>query len=141
VSQLVIDANTVIDWFVVTIEGEAYSRHLEPVISAGDVQLVVPLHFDVEVVAHLVKKHRQDKRKFTKAWLDSSLNIMDLLPFEITALGVNFKLMGDLAKTFNLSVYDTPYFQLARVMGLPLATRDRGLIAACKQWHVERWQP
>ena len=138
---LVVDANTVIDWFVVTEEGESYSRHLEPIINAGDCRLVVPLHFEIEVAAFLVKKHRQDKKTFSQEWLDTSLHILDLLPFQITAIGMDFKLLGKLAQSFNLTVYDTPYLQLARMMEVPLATRDGGLISACKAWHVERWIP
>jgi predicted nucleic acid-binding protein len=141
VSKLVLDANTVIDWFHISEEGEAYSRHLEPLINEGDLQLVVPLHFDIEVCAHLVKKNRQQPKVFTDTWLSTSLEVMDALPFEITAIGMNFKLLGDLAKAFNLSVYDTPYLHLARTMELPLATRDRGLISACQRWNVMHWTP
>jgi predicted nucleic acid-binding protein len=141
VRRVVLDANSAIDWFIVTEEGEAYSRHLEPLIYAGDIRLVVPLHFDVEVSAYLVRKQRQNKRKFTESWLTTCLDVLDVLPIEITAIGVNFRLLGDLSKAFNLSVYDTPYLQLARNMELPLVTRDRGLISACKQWNVLRWMP
>lgn len=140
-TALVIDANTVIDWFVISEEGEAYSRHLEPVINSGDCRLIVPLHFEIEVAAHLVKKHRQDKKQYTQEWLDTSLHILDVLPFEITAIGMDFRLLGKLSQSFNLSVYDTPYLQLARMMELPMATRDKGLISACKQWNVLRWEP
>lgn len=136
-----LDATAAIDWFVISEEGESYSRHLEPLISSGEVRFVVPLHFDVEVVGHLVKKHRKLPALFPAAWLDTSLDILDALPIDITAVGMNFKLLGDLAKTFNLAPYDVPYFQLARVMGIPIVSRDRGVISACKQWNVPRWAP
>lgn len=89
-SKLVVDANTVIDWFHTSEESEAYFRYLEPLITEGGTQLVVPLHFDIEVCAHLVKKNR---------------------------------------------------LHLARTMELPLATRDPGLISACKRWNVLHWTP
>ncbi len=140
-SKLVVDANTVIDWFHTSEEGEAYSRYLEPLITEGGTQLVVPLHFDIEVCAHLVKKNRQQPNVFSDAWLATSLNVLDALPFEIAAIGTNFNLLGNLAKAFNPSVYDTPYLHLARTMELPLATRDPGLISACKRWNVLHWTP
>ncbi len=139
--RIVLDANTAIDWFVTTPEGESYSRQLEPLVNAGGIRFVVPLHFDVEVVGHLVKKHRKLPAQFPSEWLATSLEILDMLPIDITALGMNFKLMGDLAKLFNLAAYDVPYFQLARLLELPIATRDRGIITACNAWNVLHWKP
>ncbi len=49
--------------------------------------------------------------------------------------------LGDLATAYGLTVYDVPYFHLARMIGVPIASRDRGIIAACKAWGVPHWQP
>ena len=46
--HLVLDASTAIDWFVLTPEGEGYSRHLTTLAASGQVRFSVPLHFDVE---------------------------------------------------------------------------------------------
>lgn len=140
-SRLVLDANTAIDWFIVSDEGEAYSRHLEPLVQSGDIRFVVPLHFDVEVTGHLVKKHRQQPTQFTTNWLAESLKVLDLMPIDITALGVNFEALGGLSIAYSLAPYDVPYFHLARMLELPIATRDRGIISACKHWNVLHWQP
>lgn len=139
--KIVLDASTAIDWFVPSVEGEAYSVKLVPLVKNGSVGFVVPLHFDVEVTGHLVKKTRQKPEVFTAAWLNSCLELMDVLPIEITAQGLNYSLLGKLAKSYNLTVYDAPYFHLARMLELPIASRDKGIVSACKHWDVLRWTP
>ena len=57
------------------------------------------------------------------------------------AIGVNFKLLGDLAAAYGLTAYDVPYFHLARLLELPMVTRDRGIISACKAWTMVHWTP
>lgn len=139
--QIVLDANTAIDWFIPTPEGEAYSNHLIPLINSGDIGFAVPLHFDIEVAAHLVKKNRRFPEQYTANWLNTTLEMLDALPIDIVAQGINFSLLGELATSYNLTPYDVPYFQLARMLEIPIATRDRGIISACKNWHVLRWEP
>lgn len=139
--RVVVDANVAIDWFIVTPEGESYSRHLEKLLEQTNINFVVPLHFDVEVGGQLLKKTKARPDLYSRSWLNATMGVLDIMPFEITALGMNFDLLGKLSSTYNLSAYDVPYFHLARTLELPLATRDRGLIAACKAWHVPRWMP
>jgi predicted nucleic acid-binding protein len=141
VIDLVLDANVAIDWFLTSPPGEAYSRPLIGLARQSKVRLHVPLHFDVEVCGQLVKRHRRHPQEFGRPWLDSCLGILDNSPIEIHAIGMNFRLLGDLATAYRLTVYDVPYFHLARMMGIPVASRDRGIIAACKAWGVPHWQP
>ena len=35
----------------------------------------------------------------------------------------------------------TAGFHLAREMAVPIATRDKAVIAACRAWNVEHWMP
>jgi len=56
VKKIVLDANTCIDWFIPSQEGENYSRHLQARVFSDNIRFVVPLHFDIEVAGHLVKK-------------------------------------------------------------------------------------
>jgi predicted nucleic acid-binding protein len=110
-------------------------------VEGGNVELVVPLHFDLETMGFLVKCHRSKNLEFNATWLKSAARMLDILPIQVTAIGINHALLCDLALAFNVSVYDTPYLQLARMLDIPLATRDKGLISACKQWNVQHWQP
>lgn len=98
-------------------------------------------HFDIEIVGHLVKKHRRFPKIYSDEWLKSSLDVLDVLPIDIVGQGINFRTMGDLSKAYGLTPYDVPYFHLARMLEVPIASRDKGIISACKAWHVVRWAP
>jgi predicted nucleic acid-binding protein len=138
---LVLDANVALDWFLPSEIGSAYSNPLANEASQGKVRFHVPLHFDVEVCGQLVKSHRRKPEPYSKKWLDTCLDTLDVLPVDTHAIGVNFRVLGDLARAYGLTVYDVPYFHLARMLEIPIASRDRGIIAACKSWHVVHWQP
>ena len=75
------------------------------------------------------------------AWLQDALNVLDVLRIDIVGQGTNFNLLGKLAVSYALTPYDVAYFHLARMMELPIASRDRGIIAACKNWNVLHWTP
>ena len=139
--HLVLDASTAIDWFVLSDEGEAYARRLARLAASGQVSFSVPLHFDIEVAGHLVKKHRRLPRQFDSAWLQDALSVLDVLRIDIVGQGINFNMLGKLAASYALTPYDVPYFHLARMMGVPIASRDCGIIAACKNWNVLHWTP
>lgn len=130
-----------IDWFAPSLEGEAYSRKLERLAVRHDLKFAVPLHFDIEVARILRKKHKRQPLIFSGTWFKSSLQILDLASIQIVAQGLSFQILGDLSIAYNLDVPDVPYFHLARMMSIPIASRDRGIIAACKGWGVAHWQP
>lgn len=139
--ELVLDANVALDWFITSEAGEAYSRRLAHLVAASQVRLFVPLHFDVEVAGQLVKHHRRKPHEFDALWLKTALQTLDVSPIETVAIGVNFEVLGDLALAYNVTAYDAPYIHLARLLELPIASRDRGVISAAKAWHVPVWQP
>lgn len=137
--ELVLDANIAIDWFVISAPGEAYSAHLARYIETGAIQFHVPLNFEPEVAGQLVTHHRHKPKIYTKQWLSDALAALDSLPIMQHALGINFQTSGALAASYRLTVYDLQYFHLARVMGCPIASRDKGIISACKHWNVSHW--
>lgn len=139
--DLVVDANVAIDWFVASLPGEAYSVPLANTALDGHIQLHVPTHFSVEVCGQLLRQHRSKKDVYNAKWLENSLNALDSMRISIVAIGLTFKELSDLSKAYNLSGYDTPYFHLARMLEIPIASRDGGIISACKAWHVHRWLP
>ena len=71
----------------------------------------------------------------------AAVDEMDALPLSFHELGLGFYKMSALATAYNLSIYDTPYFNIARSFGFQLATLDNGLMTASKAWGVELWQP
>ncbi len=140
-NRIVLDANVAIDWFCPSKEGAAYSLPLEALSADGAVKFLVPLHFDVEVARILRKQHINRPTVFTLEWLRAALQLLDMMDIESIAQGVNFTLLGELAQSYNLDVPDVPYLHLARMLELPIASRDRGIVSACKAWHVQHWQP
>ena len=89
----------------------------------------------------MLKNHRRKSDTFWKKCLDTSLETLNMLPMDTHAIDVNFKLLGDLAAAYGLTAYDMPYFHLARMLELPMVSRHRGIISACKGWNVVRWTP
>jgi predicted nucleic acid-binding protein len=141
VIDIVLDANVALDWFIVSEPGLAYSAHLAELSTREAVRFHVPVHFDVEVCGQLVRHHRRKASPFSKEWLELSLNTLETQTIDTHAIGLRFKPMAQLALTYGLTVYDVPYFHLARMLEIPIASRDKGIIAACKNWDVIHWQP
>ena len=138
---VVLDANAALDWFIPSEVGDAYSQPLAVIAGETGTRFRVPLHFDIEVARILVNRHKRDPQQFSAKWLAEALHVLDILPIDSVAPGINFKLLGELSKAYNLAVPDVPYFHLARMMEIPIASRDRGIVSACKAWHVQHWQP
>ena len=138
---IVLDANVAVDWFYPSDEGDAYSLQLRNLASQDEVEFKTPLHFDVEVARTLRLHYKHNPRRFTRQWFELSLEVLDTMPIQSIAQGVNFAMLGALSRSFNLDVPDVPYLYLALTMDLPIATRDRGIISACKVWNVEHWTP
>lgn len=140
-SDLVIDACVAIDWFIPSEPGEIYSVPLVEMAYSGKVRVHVPVNFSVEVCGQLLRHHRRSPETYTANWLSHSVKALDAMRISTHVIGLSFKELTDVANAYNLSAYDTAYFHLARLLELPIATRDRGILSACKQWDVLRWSP
>ena len=141
-NHVVLDANVCLNWFLPTDQAPsvAYSKAVAAYIQNESVSLHVPIHFDLEIAGPLLKSLRSGRGITEKAFSAAMLD-MDALPLNFHELGMGFKKMTDLARAYNLSIYDTPYINLARAFGFPLATLDAGLLSAAKVWGVDIWQP
>ena len=105
---------------------------------------MVPEHFPYEVARILVirgLKGGKDVAPMGSKWMHAALAELHKGPIDTYVVGINFELLGKLSESFNLDAPDVPYFHMARESGVPIATRDKGIIAACEQWHVEHWKP
>lgn len=140
-SRIVVDANVALDWMIPSLEGDAYSGKVAQLAVEGDLELIVPLHFDVEVARVLRKRMKNNPKQFPKSWYEASLKALDVADFSVVAQGINFELLGKLSDAYNLDVPDVPYLHLARTLEIPLATRDSGIVSACQRWNVLHWQP
>jgi len=138
--NVVVDANVCLDWFLPSGKAD-YAKAFAAYIRREKVTLHVPIHFDLEVSGPLLKVFRAKTGGITEKTLNAALAAMDALPVNFHVQGMGFGQMVNLARAYNLSIYDTPYFNLARAFGYTLATSDRGLLSAAKAWNVEIWQP
>jgi len=141
VSNIVLDANVAIDWFLESNVGNAYSVPAAMLAESGKLRFCVPEHFHIEVARILVIRARSGKDVRGEKWLEAALVALDSSPIDSYAQGINFELLGKLSKAYDLDVPDVPYFHLARMMELPIASRDKKIITACKHWNVLHWQP
>lgn len=141
IQRIVLDANVALDWVIPSTEGFAYSYPLLKLGENSVLEYLVPTHFHAEVARLLVIKGRNEKQPLGEKWIAYSADFLDSEPITTAAIGMSFKLLCELAKTYNLSAPDTGYFHLARVLDIPIASRDKGIIAACKTWNVHLWQP
>lgn len=138
---VVLDANVALDWFLESDVGDIYSLALEDLAEQGKIRFYVPEHFQIEVSRILIIRGRKGKTPRGEKWLGSALLSLDAAPIDTYAQGINFDLMGKLSKAYGLDAPDVPYFHLAREMAVPIATRDKAIIDACRAWNVEHWTP
>ncbi len=77
-------------------------------------------------------------RRITAGEFDERLEVLALLPVEVAPPADDAALERTvaLARRYDLSVYDASYMDLARQLGLPLATLDSRLRKACKAHRV-----
>lgn len=142
-NHVVLDANVCLNWFLPGSKpGSAdYANALPACLNNESVTLHVPIHFDLEMTGPLRKVFRAKTPGITEKMLNAALQAMDALPLNVHALEMGFRQTTDLARAYNLSIYDTPNFNLARAFGYTLVASDRGLRSAAKAWSVEVWSP
>jgi predicted nucleic acid-binding protein len=103
--------------------------------------VVVPAIWRLEVVNTLVVAERRKKLAPAK----SAVFLRDLQKFAITVdlEGIDrvFNTVLDQARLYQRSAYDASYLELAKRLGLPLATRDRPLGKAAQELGISLFQP
>lgn len=141
--HVVLDANVCLNWFLPSDKTDQirYSKAFASYLKNEPVTVHVPLHFELEVLGPLLRSLRSTPAGISAPKFRAALNEMDALPLSFHELGLGFCKMSDLARAYNLSIYDTPYFNIARSFEFQLVTLDSGLVTAAKAWGVELWQP
>lgn len=93
---------------------------------------IVPALWTMEVANALLVAKRRGRIQPDE--LNSLTGLLRDLPVEIDSLDMDRVVVRglDLANQYSLSVYDAMYLELAIRRGLPLATLDRRLTAACR---------
>lgn len=140
-AAIVLDASVTLAWF---LEGDSeqqrsQARRIGELIVAEQPKLVVPGVWHVEVDAALIRDRRAGR--IGADALAAALSRLDQLPIETRHELHTPRQIVRLAERYHLAGYDALYFDLADKLRLPLATIDRGLIAAARRQSIALIQP
>ncbi|MCB9959114.1 MAG: type II toxin-antitoxin system VapC family toxin [Rhodospirillaceae bacterium] len=118
---LVLDSSVAASWCLPDERSELADRALDMVETGG---FVVPPLFWYELRNVLIVNERRGR--IDAARLADSLRLVTALPARIDSAPDEAVLLG-LARAHTLSVYDAAYLELAKRLGIPLATLDLAL--------------
>jgi predicted nucleic acid-binding protein len=129
VNRFVLDASVAVAW-VAGAPVDPYAAAVQSHVASGWRAVVPPL-WQLEVANGLL----MNERRRTLAAADVDRGLLDLETFlsaraELDQTPPAMRQVANLARAYQLTVYDATYLELAKREGLPLATLDKGLRAA-----------
>jgi predicted nucleic acid-binding protein len=129
-TELVLDASVSLAWFLKESPDRAeYAASVSAAAASGAI-LHVPMQWGIEVGHVLLREHR--RRTLTNARLQQALEDLDSFDIRVHLEPHTPRSIVALANKYHLQGYDALYFDLARALGMPLATLDGGHEAAAK---------
>lgn len=128
-NRFVLDASVAVAWVVGT-PVDPYAVAVQSHVASGWRAIVPPL-WQLEVANGLLMNER--RKTLTSAEADRGL--LDLETFlaslaELDTTPAAMREMANVARVYQLTVYDAAYLELAKRASLPIATLDKGLRAA-----------
>lgn len=128
-SRFVLDASVAVAWVAGT-PVDPYAANVQAHVTSGWRAVIPPL-WQLEVANGLL----MIERRGTLTAADADRGLLDLEAFlasraEVDQTPVAMRQVANLARAFQLTVYDAAYLELAERERLPLATLDKGLRAA-----------
>ena len=124
---LVVDASTVVAWFVAS-QATPYSNRILRRVAAERLHAPALLH--VELASVLVKlAHR---RKIAPQAITDILLAFEALDIVTDKAAPTARTLASLCRQHSLSAYDATYFELATRMKVPLAASDAVLARVAK---------
>jgi predicted nucleic acid-binding protein len=130
--MFVVDASVTLAWCFDDETTEATEGVLRRLLMEG---AIAPAHWPLEVANGLRYGEKRGRLNRAKLAIAESL-LVDLL-VDLVAVDVATALhVANLARRYDLSVYDAAYLELAASRGIGLATLDQHLAAACRKARV-----
>ena len=130
-SQFVLDASVALTWCFPD-ENADPAQYVADMFQLGNTALA-PAFWPHEVLNGLLAGERRKRisRELVRRFLDD----LALLPVELKrfSAGAVFDRTHSLSHKYGLTAYDAAYLDLALESGLPLATLDEDLVAACRK--------
>ncbi len=136
-SSFVLDCSVTMSWCFED-EADAYSDRV--LDASRGARILVPAVWPLEVANVLAVAER--RKRLAEADSTRFLELLASLPIrsEETSFGRATGAILSLARELGLSSYNAAYLDLAMRSGVPLATRDRRLMAACRRSGVVRFR-
>lgn len=135
--RFVLDASVALAWFLPE-ENPANEEYAHGVLRFMRQRLafaVVPSAWHEEVAAVLIRRRRSEdlsQRRF-----DDALQLIAELPIESHMNAYTVAIIVERARRYHLQGFDALYFDLAYVLGLPIAALDGGLRTAARAHGVK----
>jgi len=122
--ELVLDASVSLAWFLKeSPERAAYAAAVSAAAADGAI-LHVPVQWGIEMGHVLLREHR--RKVLNRGKLEQALEDLDSFDIRVHLELFTARRVAELARRYHLQGYDALYFELARTLGLPLATLDHG---------------
>lgn len=126
--ELVVDCSIALAWYA----HDERTPFTEQLLAAfGDVTYFAPALWRLEFVNSMMSAQRRGRLSAER--LHDALREASMLPILFEPLNLSVAEIGRRAREHALTPYDLVYFELARRRGIPLATRDRALVSACRR--------
>ena len=134
-TRLVLDASIALAWCFEDETGASSDEILD--LLTQDAEAVVPAIWPLEVSNALLAGER--RRRLTAAATNQFLDRLTMLPIliDVPELPRTFEAVLRIARETGLTSYDAAYLELALRQRLPLASLDKGLIAAARGANAE----
>lgn len=136
--SFVLDACLALTWFFED-ERDEYAEAVRTSLRNPDATAVVPRLWRAGIANALIVAERRKRIAAEKT--DASLAVLERFPIEVRELDASSAELVALARAYMISGYDAAYLQLARSLGLPLASVDGGLETARRAAGIPKYQP
>jgi predicted nucleic acid-binding protein len=132
--MFVIDASVTLGW---CFEDESSAEADRVLARLEQEEALAPAHWPLEVANALRTAERRGR--MDAAELPRLRALLAALPVEVAPVELTTATGGVLeaARTYDLTAYDAAYLDLAAIRGLPLATVDARLRAACARAGID----
>ena len=132
--MFVIDASVALAW---CFEDESSVDADRVLARLEQEEALAPAHWPLEIANALRTAERRGRMEASE--MPRLRALLAALPVEIAPVELTTATGGILeaARTYDLTTYDAAYLELAAIRGLPLATVDERLRAACARTGVE----
>lgn len=127
-----LDASVALAW-VLLDQDPAVARYADAVLDAvqrGEDQALVPDVWHAEVAGVLLRQQRS--RTLSDEAFAGALELFESMQLETHHQPYTLGALVERAQRYRLQAIDVLYFELARTLGLPIASVDRGLRSAAK---------